>query len=97
MSDKAERLRAALAELERELQHLEESDPESRELLKSAAADISLALARPAAASKPGSKAPDTAASKNVFEQKVLEFEVSHPQVASALSRFIDMLGQIGI
>ena len=95
MTDKAERLRAALAELERELEDLEESDPESRELLKSAAADISLALARPAA-SKPGST-PDTAASKNVFEQKVLEFEVSHPQVASALSRFIDMLGQIGI
>ena len=96
MSDKAERLRAALAELERELQQLEESDPESRELLKSAAVDISLALARPAASKSEG-RVPDTAGSKSVFEQKVLEFEVSHPQVASALSRFIDMLGQIGI
>lgn len=94
MTDKAERLRAALADLERELQDLENSDPESRELLKTAAADISSALARPS--SKGGSVA-DTSASKNLLEQKVLEFEASHPQVASALSRFIDMLGQIGI
>lgn len=96
MTDKAERLRAAIAELERELQNLEESDPESRELLKTAAADISLALARPAL-SEPGSETPDPAASKNLLEQKVLEFEASHPQVALALNRFIDMLGQIGI
>lgn len=99
MTDKAERLRAAIAELERELQDLEETDPEARELLKTAAADISLALARPAT-SKPGAMtvdAADTTASKNLLEQKVLEFEASHPQVASALNRFIDMLGQIGI
>lgn len=94
MTDKAERLRAALAELERELQDLEHTDPESRELLKSAAAEISLALSRPATK---GAQAPDTSASKNVLEEKVLEFEASHPQIASALSRFIDMLGQIGI
>lgn len=95
MTDKAERLRVAIAELERELHDLGDSDPEARELLKTAAADISLALARPTTGK--GGKAPDTAASKNLIEQKVLEFEASHPQVALALSRFIDMLGQIGI
>ena len=96
MSGKAERLRAAIAELERELQDLESTDPESRELLQSAAADISLALTR-SSSGKTAGKVPDTAASKGLLEQKVLEFEASHPQVASALNRFIDMLGQIGI
>ena len=95
MNDKVERLRAAIAELERELRGLEESDPETRSLLQSAAADISSALQRPGAGS--GSKKPDAVASRNLLEQKVLEFEASHPQVSSALSRFIDMLGQIGI
>jgi peptidoglycan hydrolase CwlO-like protein len=95
MNDKAERLRAAIADLERELHGLESSDPETRELLKSAAADIATALQeRPGAGSAP---ATDATASKNLLEQKVLEFEASHPQLSLALTRFIDMLGQIGI
>ena len=95
MNEKAERLRAAIAELERELHDLQDSDPETRALLQSAALDISKALHRPAVGTS--ALAPDTAASKNLLEQKVLEFEASHPQVSLALSRFIDMLGQIGI
>jgi peptidoglycan hydrolase CwlO-like protein len=92
MNDKVERLRAAIAELERELHGLEESDPETRALLQTAAADISSALQRPGEM-----KTPEATESRNLLEQKVLEFEASHPQVSSALSRFIDMLGQIGI
>ncbi|WP_254512524.1 DUF4404 family protein [Anatilimnocola floriformis] len=91
MTDRAERLRAAIAELERELRQLEESDPETRASLHGAASDLSLAL------QKPDAKPADTAASRNLIEQKVLEFEASHPEVSSALARFIDMLGQIGI
>ncbi|WP_425616857.1 DUF4404 family protein [Anatilimnocola sp. NA78] len=94
MNDKADRLRAAIAELERELHNLESSDPETRALLQSAAADISSALQSRGEASD---EAPDTTESKNLIEQKVLEFEASHPQISTALSRFIDMLGQIGI
>jgi peptidoglycan hydrolase CwlO-like protein len=94
MNDKAERLRAAIAELERELNDLEDSDPETRALLQNAAAEIATALQRRSAG---GAKAPDAAASKNLLEKKVLEFEASHPHVSLALSRFIDMLGQIGI
>lgn len=93
MNDKVDRLRAAIADLERELHGLEESDPETRALLKTAAADISLALQRPTDATPPAG----TAESRNLLEQKMLEFEASHPQVSLALSRFIDMLGQIGI
>jgi hypothetical protein len=96
MTDRAERLRAAIADLERELAQLEESDPETKSLLQAAAADISRALQKQSTP-KPGTAKPDTAASRNLLEQKVLEFEASHPQVSSALSRFIDMLGQIGI
>ena len=94
MNDKAERLRAAIAELERELHGLESSDPETRALLQTAATDISAALQGRAVGE---SKSPEAAASKNLLEQKVLEFEASHPQISLALSRFIDMLGQIGI
>ncbi len=92
MNDKVERLRAAIADLERELHGLEHSDPETRALLQSAAADISTALQR-----RSGSAKPEVTESRNLLEQKVLEFEASHPQVSLALSRFIDMLGQIGI
>jgi peptidoglycan hydrolase CwlO-like protein len=92
MNDKVERLRAAIAELERELHGLEHSDPETRALLQTAAADISTALER-----RGEMKTPEATESRNLLEQKVLEFEASHPQVSSALSRFIDMLGQIGI
>ena len=95
MNDKSDRLRAAIAELEHALHDLESSDPQTRVLLQSAAADISLALQRRATGEKP--KLVDPAASKSLLEQKVQEFEVSHPQVSLAISRFIDMLGQIGI
>lgn len=95
MNDKAERLRAAIADLERELHNLQDSDPETRALLQSAAADISLALQR--RTTDVNETTPDPKASKNLLEQKVLEFEASHPQVSLALTRFIDMLGQIGI
>jgi hypothetical protein len=94
MNDKAERLRAAIADLERELHGLEDSDPDTRAMLQSAAAEISAALQK---RSTGGNKPPDAAASKNLLEQKVLEFEASHPQISLALTRFIDMLGQIGI
>jgi hypothetical protein len=93
MNDKVERLRAAIAELERELHGLEDSDPETRALLQNAAVDISTALQRRSS----GAKQPESTESRNLLEQKMLEFEASHPQVSSALSRFIDMLGQIGI
>ncbi|WP_202921411.1 DUF4404 family protein [Anatilimnocola aggregata] len=94
MTDKADRLRAAIADLERELHNLEASDPETRALLQSAAADISTALHQ---ATEEEGSLPDTSESRNLIEQKVLEFEASHPQISTALSRFIDMLGQIGI
>lgn len=100
MNDQAERLRAAIADLERELHTLESSDPETRALLQNAAGEISAALHRQAS-SRAGltaeSNSLDATASKNLLEEKVLEFEASHPHISSALTRFIDMLGQIGI
>lgn len=94
MNDKAERLRAAIAELEQELHGLESTDPETRALLQTAAADISAALHGPADGD---GNPPEADASKSLLEEKVLEFEASHPQISLALRRFVDMLGQIGI
>jgi hypothetical protein len=62
-------------------------------MLQDAANEISTKLDRAEAAEGDGG----TAESKGVLEEKVLEFEASHPEVSLALSRFIDMLGQIGI
>jgi hypothetical protein len=95
MNDQAQRLRAALAELERELQHLEDSDPETRAMLQSAAQDITAALGRTGASRMTAT--PDVATSKNVLAEKVLDFEASHPRLSLALSRLIDALGQLGI
>jgi peptidoglycan hydrolase CwlO-like protein len=103
MNDQTQRLRAAIAELERELAHLESSDPETRALLQSAAQDIGAALSKPATSSAAASPSVPTgqqekvATSKNLFEAKVLEFEASHPKISVALTRLIDALGQIGI
>jgi hypothetical protein len=93
MSDKLERLRAALADLDRQLRDLDNLDPETRAMLQDAANEISTKLDRAEAAEGDDG----TAESKGVLEEKVLEFEASHPEVSLALSRFIDMLGQIGI
>lgn len=94
MTDKSERLRAALAELERQLHDLENLDPETRAMLQSAASDISNTLEE---TELEDGGAAETARSKGLLEEKVLEFEASHPEVSLALTRFIDMLGQIGI
>jgi peptidoglycan hydrolase CwlO-like protein len=94
MNEKVERLRAAIAELERELHGLENTDPETRALLQSAAAEITTALEKK---SNGEPQPPDASASKSLLAEKVLEFEASHPQLSLTLTRIIDMLGQIGI
>jgi len=93
MNNQPERLRAAIAELERELAQLEATDPETRSLLTEAAQDISAALART------GTKQPaaDVSESKGIIADKVLEFEASHPRISQALTRIVDILGQFGI
>src|SRR5687768_958970 len=103
MNDQTQRLRAAIADLERELAHLEASDPETRALLQTAAQDIGAALSKSTAISPASPPAVSSgeqqkvATSKNVLEEKVLEFEASHPKLSLALNRLIDALGQIGI
>lgn len=94
MTDQAQRLRAAIAELEQELAHLESSDPETRALLQDAARDISAALQR---TDKKPAEASSVTQSKSVLEEKVIEFEASHPRLSLALNRIIDVLGQFGI
>jgi peptidoglycan hydrolase CwlO-like protein len=95
MNDQAQRLRSAIAELEHELAHLESSDPETRALLAEAAQDIRATLERmgPQETSPTG----DVTQSKSLIEEKMLEFEASHPRLSLALTRIIDALGQLGI
>ncbi len=106
-----ERLRQALTELEAGLRDVDSLDPESRKLLHQAAADIQTRLARletsPAApaeqvkpatspaADEPAPTEPDTL--QGALQERVVDFEASHPQLAMVLTRVIDLLGQAGI
>ena len=89
MPERKEKLRETLEELEAELQSLESLDPETRDMLAEAAADIQAALHK------------DDAAEHHTISERlrdtVQEFEADHPTLAGVLNRLIDGLGQMGI
>jgi hypothetical protein len=96
MSERVERLRHALAELESELQGLDSLDTETREILHRAAADIAAALNRETqVAGAPA--APPSVVEQNSLRERMVHFEATHPQLAALFSRVIDLLGQAGI
>jgi hypothetical protein len=91
MSERLDKLRAAVEELERELHSLDEIDPESRVLLEEAHAEIHSALA--------GQEAPGIATGvlSGRLEQAAHRFEVTHPTLAGVLERLVNGLAQLGI
>ncbi len=91
MPDRAEKLRATLAELEAELQSLDSFDDDTRAILEEAAADIGAALRK---AGRDDFE-PDTLASH--LKHALRGFEAEHPTLASIVNRMIDGLGQMGI
>jgi Domain of unknown function (DUF4404) len=90
MADRADKLRATLAELETELQGLDSLDDQTREELADAAAEIAATLRR-------GSRSEATTRVENSLQGRLVEFEASHPQLAGIVTRLIDGLGQLGI
>jgi len=91
MSDRLEKLRATLRELEAELQSLGTLDDDTREQLAAAAEEIAVSLRRgkrtPAAARKSDESIPS----------RLAEFEAAHPQLAGVVTRLLDGLAQLGI
>jgi hypothetical protein len=90
MADRLDKLRATLSELEAELQGLDSLDDATREQLADAAAEIAASLRR----GKPSEK---TRHAKDSLQDRLVDFEAQHPQLAIIVGRLLDGLAQLGI
>jgi hypothetical protein len=84
----AEDLRPLLAQLHERLARAKSLDPDSRELLKTLAADIEGALAN----DDLGTVAPE-----QPLETLAVRFEADHPALAGVLRQIVDTLAKAGI
>jgi len=91
MTETIEKLKSTVAELETELQALDNVDDETREVLEQAALEILAAIDR----AEPGESAPESL--MDHLRAATQQFEESHPTLTGILSRLIDGLGQMGI
>lgn len=91
MPHRIEHLRQTLRELETELNQIEELDDESRELLESAAAEISEALHKEAVEQIE----PHTFTER--LSEATRQFEESHPTLSRLVGNVINALAQLGI
>lgn len=91
MSDRLERLRTLVHELEAELESLDQVDPETQQILQEAASEIQSALdERQATRLEPQSMSEQLLA-------RVETIELSHPTLAAVVARMAHALGQLGI
>jgi len=92
MPERLEKLQATLAELEAELEGVEEIDQATRERLEHARGEIQQTLDR----QTPPEEWQTTSFIDSLKETEQ-EFEISHPTIAGVVRRVIDLLGQMGI
>ena len=90
MSDRLEKIRRALAELQEELGQLGSIDEPTRDALANAAADIADTL-------RQGKRSAKTQIAETSLRDQLAEFEASHPQLAGILTRLLDGLAQLGM
>jgi hypothetical protein len=91
MSDRLEKLRATLCDLEAELQALGTLDDATREQLAAAAEEIAVSLRR-------GKQSPAVDRnSDQSLQGRLADFEAAHPQFAGVVTRLLDGLAQLGI
>lgn len=94
MPERVETLRRRVAALREQLENAGDLDPELREQLRSAIAEIEEGLARAGGAGE----APDLSGSlRERFGQALERFEGAHPRLTAALGRVIDALADLGI
>lgn len=91
MPDRIENLRRTLRELDEELAQVEALDEESRQLLQSAAAEISEALAK----GEREKIAPATWTGR--LSHAATGFEQSHPTLSRIVGNVVNALAQLGI
>lgn len=90
MPNRLDKLRATLAELEEELRAVDSIEEGDRELLANAAQEIADTLRR-------GKRTDQTQRVESSLQDRLVEFEASHPQLAGIVTRLLDGLGQLGI
>ena len=90
MSDRLDKLQKSLSALTAELRAVDALDAPTRRQLEEVATEMIAALHRSESAT--GTQAPEGS-----LQERVVEFEASHPNLAVVLHRLIDILGQMGI
>jgi hypothetical protein len=99
MSDRIEKLRATLRELETELAEIDTLDDETRAELELAREEIEAALESRAASarSNKGDQWREPTGAIERLRAATRDFEAEHPTLAAIVHRTIDGLGQLGI
>jgi len=90
MSDRLEKLRNTLRELESELAALGTLDDATREQLAAACEEMAASL-------RSGRQIAATAQADDSVQGRLADFEASHPQLAGVVTRLLDGLAQLGI
>lgn len=88
MPHRIEQLRSTVAELEKELENIEQVDDATRKLLEEAAREIHQALT------------PEDLEHQTLIDNLDTinrDFTIAHPRLASLVSKVVDTLGQFGI
>jgi len=93
MAELHDRLRADLAELQRQLATESSVDPTSRALIERVIADVEPILSSERADASPTGRGSLAAR----LSQAAKRFEISHPTLAGTLGSIIDALAQMGI
>jgi hypothetical protein len=91
MTMHSDKLRSTLEELQEELHAIDEIDPQTRQMLAEAKAELELALLR----EDPESIEKGTLIER--LEHAGRGFEQSHPTLSRIVGNLIDVLGQMGI
>jgi hypothetical protein len=91
MDDRLAKLRTTLTQLEAELAALGTLDDATREQLADAAEEIAASLRRG------GKRTTKRAGEQESLQDRLVEFEASHPQLAGVVTRLLDGLAQLGI
>jgi len=90
MSDRLDKLRVTLSELDAELRSIDSLDDKTREELAAAAAEIAASLRR-------GKRSDQTRQVEDSLQSRLADFEASYPQLAGIVTRLLDGLAQLGI
>ncbi|MHB0956453.1 MAG: DUF4404 family protein [Pirellulaceae bacterium] len=92
MSERVERLRSLIKELEAELAALDTVDAESQQALTDALRELRTALSN-----RVGAEAFSSDSLVERLREAEGNFQVSHPTISGLVVRMIDALGQLGI